>query len=63
MQIGDKVKVLGLIPCMSGYPCHIKLIYDGDYYICSEFECRWLEDTEFEVDIEPILPQLKELLK
>ena len=49
MNLNDSVTLIERTACMSGYPCHIKAICDGEYYVCSEFECKWVDESEFEV--------------
>lgn len=50
MSIGDRVTLIERTMCMSGYPCHIKAMCDGEYYVCSEFSCKWVEENEIEVE-------------
>ena len=49
MNLNDSVTLIERTACMSGYPCHIKAICDGEYYVCSEFSCKWVDESEFEV--------------
>jgi len=48
LKVGDKVRVISS-SYLAYYPCTIEMIDDGEYFVCCEFECRWLDETDIEV--------------
>jgi len=50
MNIGEPVKVI-TNSIMKYYPCTIKMFDEGEYYVCCEFGCMWLDENDIEVGI------------